>query len=70
MSNNNINFFEVNSKVQSKNHIQALDTEYAVLLKRIETIENNNQNLIALTATCNNNKKFNNNNLLQIQSCR
>jgi hypothetical protein len=49
MSNNNFKFYD--SKVQSKNNIQALHTENAVLLKRIEIMENNNQNLIALTGT-------------------
>ena len=48
---NNIKHFESNSKVQSKNNVHALHLENAVLLKRIETIENNSQNLIALTAT-------------------
>ena len=39
------------AKVQSKNTIQALHTENAVLQKRIEIIENNIQNLITLTGT-------------------
>jgi hypothetical protein len=49
MSSSNIKHYEQN-KVQTKNSIQALHTENTVLLKRIETIENTNQNLIALTA--------------------
>jgi hypothetical protein len=43
---NNIKHYELNSKVQTKK----IHTENTVLLKRIETIENTNQNLIALTA--------------------
>ena len=56
MSNyNNIKCFEQN-KVQTKNNIQALHSEKAVLLKRLETVENNNHNLMALTETIT--KKF------------
>ena len=56
MSNSNIKHYEQN-KVQTKNSIQALHTENTALLKRIETIENTNQNLIALTATITKNFK-------------
>ena len=53
MSNNNIKNYDLSS---TKSTVQALHTEKAVLQKRIETIENNNQNLIALNATIT--KKF------------
>jgi len=56
MSSSNIKHYEQN-KVQTKNSIQALHTENTALLKRIETIENTNQNLIALTATITKNFK-------------
>ena len=51
MSSNIKHHFESNSKVQSKNTVHALHQENALLMKRIETIENTNQNLVALTAT-------------------